>query len=235
MLMVLSQPAQALTSECAAAHLWDAIALNKARMPVYAELSDRDSKALSRILITSEYAALLAAYPFEHQARYFWQHDIPILCKDFVSMHTVKPIEGLLDAYPPTLKEFSPPDGVKLQRELETLYRAQGFTGLHRRITDVIADLSDEPRFLCMTRHVLESAARIAWLAPQYDQLAAEKGLRKRPSDLSHAVLVLHLKSVPLAVAVDKRAAPLAARGLGIICDDVPSIDLMPNLDETNH
>ncbi len=225
-----AKPNSQAFEECASEHLWDAIAINKARLPVYAMLSDQDSKTLSRLLIASEYAALFVAYPFEAKARYFWREGIPILCKDFVSMSTVKPMDGLLEAYPPSLSEFSPPDGVKMKNDLLRVLKSDGCIGVHHAIEGVLPELAEEPRFLCMTRHILESAARVAWLAPQYDEMAEEKGLKRKPSELSQAVLELHLKSIPLAVALDRRAAHLAARGVRVLCDDVPVIDVKPNL-----
>ena len=41
-------------------------------------------------------------------------------------------------------------------------------------------------------------------------------------------MIEVHLQALHLARDFDRRAAPLAARGIGIICGDVPAIDMRP-------
>ncbi len=79
-----------------------------------------------------------------------------------------------------------------------------------------------------MVRHVLESTARIAYLAPRHERIAKEKGLTKSPAGLSWKLVKLHLQALKLAGGLDTQAAPLQAAGVPILCRDVPPIETSP-------
>ena len=217
-------------ASCFAEHLHEAMALNRARAEVYERLSDGESRSLSRRLIAGEVMSLFLAYPLEAWAAVFWRHDIPVLCRDFVSMTETPPVQTMLADRRPGLGEFHEIDTEAIADRTRVAFARGGFAGAHAVLEAEIALLTTEPAFHCMARHILESAARVAWLAPQYDALAAERGLTLSPSSLSQVLLELHLESLRLARDLDGRAAPLAADGVTIICRDVPPIDTRPEL-----
>lgn len=223
---------------CLVAHLREAIALNRERAATYAALSDGTSRPLSRRLVASEMISLAAAYAAEALARFYWRADIPILCTDFVAMALSPPVQTELFEDRPDLSQFEPLDAEAVIARVRAPLIDGDFAAVHRQLEDEVEALSAEPRFHCMARHLLESAARMAWLAPQYDARAANCRAQRpgchiavAPSKLSRAMIEVHLQALRLGRDFDQRAAPLAARGVGIICDDVPPIAMRPVLD----
>jgi hypothetical protein len=74
-----------------------------------------------------------------------------------------------------------------------------------------------------MTRHLLESALRITNGARRYAAEAEARGVAS-PAGLSRALLSMHLTTLGEGARLDRRAAPLQAEGVPIICQDVPPI-----------
>jgi hypothetical protein len=229
--VVLAIPVTATpTAACFVDHLREAIALNRARADVYARLSEGESRSLSRRLVASELLTLGLAYPMEGAASIYWRAGIPILCEDFAPMSATLPVQTRLMEERPDLGAFQEADIDLIASRVREGMAADSFAGAHAALEHEIEALAVEPRFNCMTRHILESAARIAWLAPRYDALAGERDVKPAPSLLSRALLELHLQSLALARDLDGRAAPLASDGVSIICGDVPPIDTRPTL-----
>lgn len=228
---VIALPATtASPSSCFAEHLHEAMTLNRERAPVYERLSDGESRALSRRLIAGEVLSLLIAYPLEAWASVFWRYEIPILCRDFVPMAVTPPVQSTLTERRPDLTLFHDLDVDLIADRAREALATGGFLAAHAVLEQEIVALAAEPAFHCMSRHLLESAARVAWLAPQYDALAELQDVALTPSLLSRVVFELHLQSLRLGRDLDGRAAPLAADGLAIICGDVPAIDFRPSL-----
>ena len=236
LLMILSTAIVALPkvvlpqAPCFADHLHEAMTLNRARAPIYTRLSEGKSSALSWRLIAGEVLSLIVAYPLEAWAAVFWRHDIPVLCQDFVPMADTPPIQTQLSDRRPDLAQFRALDTDALAKRIRSALASDGFLAAHTVLESEIAALAMEPALHCMVRHLLESAARVAWLAPQYDALAVERDAWWTPSLLSRVLLELHLLSFSLGRDLDRRAAPLAADGVRIICDDVPTIATRPSL-----
>ena len=86
-----------------------------------------------------------------------------------------------------------------------------------------IERLSIEPRFNCLLRHVLESALRIAKHAPVYIDMAKMKGLLS-PEKLLWRMIRSHFWGMNEIMEIDRRAAVLQARGIPIVCNDVPPV-----------
>nr|MBA2571563.1 hypothetical protein [Gemmatimonadota bacterium] len=67
-------------------HLREAIALNRERLPLYAQLTDGASLPISRRLIRAELLALPLARYFDRRAQPYERAGIPLLSEAFVSM-----------------------------------------------------------------------------------------------------------------------------------------------------
>lgn len=229
--VVLAVPVAATPSaQCFVDHLREAIDLNRARAAVYARLSEGESRSLSRRIVASELLTLGLAYPMEAAASVYWRAGIPVLCEDFAPMAATPPVQTRLMDERPDLGAFQEVDIEAVASRVREAMASDSFAGAHAALEREIEALTVEPRFNCMTRHILESAARIAWIAPRYDALALERGVRPAPSLLSRALLELHLRSLSLTRDLDGRAAPLAADGIAIVCGDVPPIETRPAL-----
>jgi hypothetical protein len=217
-----SATADAPSSRCMELHLREAAHLNRQRMPIYSALTGGRSRGISRRLIWTERLAIPVAWYVDWRARRFLRAGIRVTCDDFVPMaHTPALRERIAD--PPPLSAFAPSDPRRVRRTIDEAYRSGGFAAASTAIEREIDQLQATPAFHCMTRHLLESALRIRNQAPVYEAQARERGLRS-PAGVSRLMLNLHLSTLGEAAKLDRRAAPLQAEGIPIICQDVPPI-----------
>lgn len=211
------------TSEgCFGQHLREAMLLNEARAPVYAEWSAGRSEPISERLIRSERSALIVAARIDARARRFREAGIPIVCAEFVSMELTPPLPDA--PLPPPDEPFRDAvDAVALRERLSAAYGLGGFPGVAAEADAQMERLAATPRYHCMIRHLLESMWRIALLAPVHEAAAAERGMGSTRA-LSEMLLRLHLAVLAEGAELDRASAPLQAAGIPIVCVDVPPI-----------
>jgi hypothetical protein len=214
------------TKECFREHLREAIAINKARRPLYARLSNFHSNEISDRLIAGEQLAKLASYLFHNfdaQAERYQEKGINIVCDEFVSMSLTPKFQAYGSLPHPDLIRFQELDPYILRRSLvraiddgypQTVAAAKHWIGVIEK---------SDARFYCMTRHLLESVGRIAKLAPSHIRKAKKLGMDS-PAHLSDSMISSHLLMLPESVALDTLAAPIQAQGIQILCQDVPPI-----------
>lgn len=221
---------------CFRDHLEEAIALNESRRSEYAALAAADrskydlseqSRDVSDLLIDGERKAVLASHlptwfwkgiNFDAAAKKYQQAGIPIVCEDFVPMREVPDIQ-LFDRPFPVLQ-----DKDLGRSEYDFDYAALAdFASVANVLEQEIERLSIEPRSLCLSRHVLESALRISNHAPIYIDMAGMEGLPS-PEKLLWRMIESHFWRMDEIMEIDRRAAALQARGIPIVCNDVPPI-----------
>ncbi|HET7275043.1 MAG TPA: hypothetical protein VFI91_07665 [Longimicrobiaceae bacterium] len=207
-------------------HLREAIEINKERLPRYAALTGGESVPISRSLIRTEYLTLPMARYVDWRAARFQASGIRIVRDEFVSMSETPPFREMIES-PPRLADFSRRSGARIARRIRAATRADGFPGAAEALQSDINAIADSPYFHCMLRHLLESALRIARLAPRHVAQATELDVQS-PAKLSRLLLRLHLAGLGAASRMDARAAPLQARGVPIIYQDVPPIQTAP-------
>jgi hypothetical protein len=78
-----------------------------------------------------------------------------------------------------------------------------------------------------MVRHLLESARRVAELAPAHAAQAAALDLPS-PLWISGLLLRLHLFGLAQAARLDAQAFPLQCRGVPILSSDLPAVPAIP-------
>ncbi len=214
------------TKECFREHLREAIAINKARRPIYAQLSNFHSIEISDRLIAGEQLAKFASYLFHNfdaQAEVYQQKGINIVCDEFISMSLTPKFSSYGPLPHPDLRGFRELDPYGIRR---SLVRAMddGYPQTVKVARQWISEIEKtDARFNCMTRHLLESVGRIAKFAPKHIQKAKALGL-KSPAGISDAMISSHILMLPESVAIDNLAAPIQAQGIQILCQDVPPI-----------
>jgi hypothetical protein len=211
---------------CFRDHLREAIRINETRRPLYARLSHNQSLEISNELIFLEKVAVLGSYTlanFDLAAKDFQEANIPIVCSEYVSMVSTPPFRDHFESGAPHLKNFAPTNPGRLTSLLSDAKAHGGLQVLYETLKGEIQKLKTEPRFHCMIRHILDSMARVAALAPIHESSARAKGLRS-PMGLTEKMLEAHLMLLEPAANLDRLAAPLQAMGLPIICQDVPHI-----------
>lgn len=209
--------------DCFQHHLREAIALNRSRADGYAALTGGASRGVSRRLIRGERVALAAAREVDRRARRYQAAGIPVACAEFVSMALTPAGPPVEDPGPPPGPYRPGPDPDSVRGVLVAAYGSGGFPAVAGAAAGLLAALEDRPAYHCMTRHLLESIWRVAWLAPEHARAARRAGL---PSTvpLSELLLRLNLAALPDGAALDDQAAPLQAAGVPILCRDVPPL-----------
>ena len=222
-----SQINQEQATGCFTDHLKQAIALNKSRVNEYAAISDDASRKVSRFLILAEKITLAGSLIYDRWARKWQDEGIPVLCADFIDMDQAAPFtkgEVIEQSYVSQKAE-------KVGDRLNQSWSDNGWNGLKNSVLYEIERIESAPAYHCMLRHLLESIGRSAHLAPQYETVARDQGLRS-PRLLMETYLSLQIKTIWLANQLDDMAAPLQADGIPIICQDVPYIPIEVTLDD---
>jgi hypothetical protein len=208
---------------CITQHLKEAMVLNRERMPRYATLSNGRSNEIIRDLISLEQQMLIPSKILDRLARKYHQEGIPVFCQDMMPMHLTPDFESSYRDGAPALKDYITPSARHIKADLRRGLREGGFAGLDYQAMKWYRVYAQEPRFNCMIRHFLESTVRSARLAQKYDQYAQDNKLNS-PNRLMLRYLQLSFLSFSQAISLDRRAAPLQAQGIPILCQDVPHI-----------
>lgn len=223
--MILLAAGQALAGRnCLSQHLAEAIELNKERREIYSQMTDGKSKKVSNQLIRYEQFiyGVLPMTGIENAAEKLQTEGIPFLCDDFHA--TANPNSPTLQTKNPDLKTFQSLDHKKAKKLLDAQIESKNLNGVYDQAVLLIDSIKGEMRFNCMVRHVLESIARVAKQGLIYDQMASEKNLSIKPSELTLKVLKYETKALWGSVQLDQKAAPFQAAGVPILCHDLPVV-----------
>ncbi|WP_413290310.1 hypothetical protein [Bdellovibrio sp. HCB337] len=204
-------------------HVHEAMILNEARKPLYAELTDGRSLAISEALISYEKDLLLKSRIADITARPFQWAGVPIVCEDYISINATPQFKAHYPSGAPLLQNFVSVKVGDYVKVLEPSIKAGDFKRVEKISHQAVEELSQEPRLNCMVRHFLESIRRVAGLAEKHDQ-KSRAVLGVGTKFLSKKMLIVHLDELQFAADLDKMAAPLQAAGVPILCQDVPAI-----------
>lgn len=210
-----------------AGHLRDAIRLNRERLPRYAELTAGHSVPISRSLIRAERAAIPLALLVDAAAARHRRRGLRVGCDEWEPMERTPSFAAAAPAVPAGATPFRERRGRPVARRIAAALRGDGFAGAEQAAQRELEALAGKPEHHCMLRHLLESAVRVAALAPLHVRDAERLGVVS-PVGWSRRLLRLHLLGLPLATRLDTRAAPLQAAGVPILCRDVPPISPLP-------
>lgn len=226
------EPAAAgVNEDCFKTHLLEAIGLNETRAPLYSAATNGRSLEISNKLIGLEKIFIMGnkLFGFDRRARPYNRAGIPVLCLEMMPMaQAPKYVERRPEPWP-RLESFQALDGPVLARELAFALKDNGLRAMADLAEESLNVLLVEPRFHCMSRHVLESLIRTARLAPEHARKALRLGLPSTEK-LSRSFAQSHLPMLSSAAELDAAAAPLQAEGIGILCQDVPPIPIPPRV-----
>lgn len=207
------------------AHLRDAIGLNRERAPRYAALSSGASRSISRSLIAAEWLLLPVARWFDRRAAPYECAGIPLMQDCFVPMSGVPPF-AVSCPCPSEPVPPAPATPFRTRRRIRSAFRTGSFPAAAGAIEAELRVLEAAPGH-AMLRHLLESARRIATVAPGHIARAEILGLPS-PALLLSRLLLLHLLGLETAALLDRRAHLLQRQGIPILAQDLPPIPARP-------
>jgi hypothetical protein len=137
---------------------------------------------------------------------------ISFLCEEF----QMSPNKGRVNwqIVQPPIKQVKANSPVMLMWKLQRELLKKNLNGYYGLVSAEIKYLSREPRIHCLSRHVLESMARVAWLGMKDPKRA----------ELTIKLLTTMNFSLLGSRHVDSLAEPLQREGLPILCHDLPMI-----------
>lgn len=212
---------------CFHKHLKEAIIINKQRMPIYAELTEGESRKVSRRLISIEKAMLFFTnfiFNFDRLEKPYREKGMQITCEAFVDMSLTPQFEPKFLSGTPQKDSFIDLDSRKIKSTVRKILKTEGVSeNLKAYLHEQVDLLMKEPRLNCLARHIFESMAHIANLNAKWKEQAAKLGL-KDPEDLVNQMIRSHLGYLDSMLELDHEAMPFQLQGVPIICQDVPPI-----------
>lgn len=213
-------------------HLRDAIRLNRARRAGYRRRGGLRADLLSRALVAAERALLPAAWLLDREAA---RHPVPVLRAELVDMAVAPPAHRPI---PPVIlsgaedlaglsRLASLRAGVGNTRSIGAILlgaiRGGALASVADQLTVRIASERGGERATgnrrALTIHLLESARLSAARADDY-----ARRTDGATHELSRRLVLGHLALVPFARGLDRLAAPVHDRGVGLFVNDVPPI-----------
>ena len=157
-----------------------------------------------------------AVTPFDLWNQPYQRAHFHLICESYVSMDLV-PAFG-------ALQQRSNGQAVPWSSlGLKMAFFKGDFADIKAKSLVGIRALSVDPGSHCLTRHLLESIARIASLAATGDKKALAQGLPP-PRNIFRSMIFGHLAMLDWATSIDRSALPLQKEGLPILCQDIPPI-----------
>ncbi len=204
-------------------HIKEAITLNKQRLPLYAELTNSKSIQFSKKLINYEKAILLTSWYVDWVGKKFQNAGIPFLKHEFVDI-------GLANLFSKTF-----PPGFVFEEKLVPFDKELLFSELIYAVknnldkwiisssNEILSYLDKQPHVYHMTRHIIESIKRIAFLIPLHEKRAKYLSI-EAPSQYSYLLLKAHLFLLNGAKTFDEDCAFIHNMGVPFIWQDLPKI-----------
>lgn len=214
-------------ASCFRDHLREAIALNRERMPLYAELTGGRSLPVSKALIASENRLLILSWLFDidHRARRFELAGIGVTCESFLPMENTPPFRPRFPDGPVPESRVYSLASLEVESRLRRAFQRGGERELGLEAQRILKVMDREKRIHCMTRHTLESIARISILQSRHEEQARKNSLPS-PASLHRWMLKGHLSLLETTQRLDRMALPFNRKGIPLICQDVPPIPL---------
>ncbi|MBX3041295.1 MAG: hypothetical protein KF789_11370 [Bdellovibrionaceae bacterium] len=212
---------------CFREHLREAIALNTARSSLYSSLTDGASRSVSKLMIETEKMMLSGSYlvDVDHMALRYEKAGIRVTCDSYVSMSLVPRFQKRFAEGPvPAAKNYDL-RSLRIGKRLSSAFASQDDAKILSESLQILDQMKREPRLYCMTRHLVESVARIAALIPLHEQKTQAYGM-KSPRSLHRLMIRGHLVLVERSRQIDEKAKPLNMAGIPLVCQDVPPIEL---------
>ena len=227
-LMALA-PARALAYDfCLTRHLHDAIQVNSKRAPIYETMSQGESNSISEALISYEQDKLWVSWLAD-----LWpslRHgSMEPLCLSLVDMSKT-PEMSMVPTAGFEIWTYDAPNVLQIQKDLLPLLEQNNFFEIILESTQILEKLSTNKQSNCLVRHFLESIRRasgvVLSLGVNHFQVFDKTRILK--------LFIRHeIADLTKANQIDLMAVPLQARGIPIICQDVPDTPPFNNDSQT--
>jgi len=205
-------------------HIRDAIHINRNRRKLYSELTNGESDGVSRWLIFSEICTIPSTKFPDLWGSYFIKRGVPIVKEEFMPMTGIGQFSSQYPFKPEPISEFIPQKGGAIAIRILRAYFKGGLESASLAIEQELKKIESPRAYHVMLRHVLESTLRVSTLAPLHEQKRRELGIRFSTLLLSKYLFFSHFSAFQFSTWLDRKAAPIQAKGVPILYQDVPAI-----------
>lgn len=205
-------------------HIIDAIGINMMRLPKYWRLTKGRSAKFSMTLITFEIFSLPLALILDIWAIKYQIKKIPVMKYEFLKMNDIPKFNS---HYPVGIS-----DGIPTEINIDLFYdkisnslKTNNFDQFKNDIEFQLNSINNSPRYLCITRHLLESILRAIGLMNLHID-RANKLNTKAPVKLSKTIISIHLLPLRFGYSFDLKVMKFQLAGIPFIFQDLPRIPL---------
>lgn len=207
---------------CTVTHVREAIELNRERRELYRQDGNDDAARVMNKLIILEKLMLPFSASLDRATMRLQNAGVPMWCEDLVPMNTVPNYQTSVHAPSNHYRTFDKNIRKELVKELRNFKYEQRYE-LYKSIEGIIKTQLNDHNYNCLTRHFLEAAARSLQLSDKH----YERAPIELKVDVLRALEKL-LKQLALALGsaskIDDRAASIQARGVPVLCQEMPPI-----------
>lgn len=211
-------------------HLKEAIAINTERMPRYGAVSNGETIPFSKELIRYEKIALLGSWFFDRKGDALQAQGIPYLKAEFVEMSTVPAFSS---TYPENVDYTRAINIINFQsytKDLKQQFDKNNYSAIVTSSQYLLSALAQQEHVYCMTRHLVESIARIAFLIPLHQEKCDALNITS-PTNYSVILLKSHYWLIERAAQFDEAVALIQNKGIPFLYQDLPSIEIEGSYD----
>ena len=206
-------------------HIKDAITLNEKRLPLYAQLTDNQSIPFSKQLIKYERFILMTAGIVDFIGDSFQKKGIPFIKAEFVEMSQVR---NFAESFPEGI-DFTTKllelDFKKFKSQLKMAISSKDTEQVITVCNEILMILSNQSHLYNMSRHLIESIRRVAYLIPLHQSKAHKIGV-KPPSFYAWILIKSHIILLNQSKTFDEQVAFIQEGGVPFIWQDLPTIGM---------
>ena len=153
---------------------------------------------------------------------------VPVFVHEFMPMSQTPPFKEKfknIKGITPECPNFSINT---VMNDLLQLLKNDDYLSISSLTKNILSELSEIPKHLCMIRHLIESIHRGSNLIPIHLEKAKELNLYFSPQKICHYTLWAQVVALKPSLTIDRWAHPIQRDGIPIIYQDVPYIPPMP-------
>ena len=213
-------------------HIKEAINLNKDRLPQYAALTNNQSIPFSKRLINYEKLILSSAWLVDFIGDRYQTKGLPFVKEEFIDMESTNAFSATFPKHIDFQKPLIPYDFSFFSKVIKSAISNKSSEKIVEICNAVLLDLQSQAHVYNMTRHIIESLRRIAYLIP-FHQLKAQELKIKPPTSYSWMFIKSHLYLLSRSINFDEKVSFIQEKGIPFIWQDLPSIDVKSGYDRS--
>lgn len=192
-------------------------------MDGYALLTNNQSLIISNTLIIGESIALEYAKIYQKKTRKLHEQNIPLFCDELLPMSLVSQNVNLTR---PSPHNFSFLNFTAEYPHWKNLIKAHSWPELSAQLHHFLKQNNEPSEYNCLTRHFIEALWLFSTKASTHTNMTTDLATQKELNTLTASFMNRMLLLLKLTPLIDQRASTIQKKGVPIICNDIPWVQL---------